>query len=398
MGSRRMPRKLGRLSLAVGLVASLAILLAFLATLSVSAADRAESPQPIAAAAHEMDAPATPEQQRPSPFWSHPHTAVRIPSDDGLEPLALPGLRLRVNQDHDWVDGRTSPNATVWITATDSLGTIKGATQTTARGDGHFDGISLQDNVGQQVDLAPGDTVVGSSSDGSEASVAILTMTGAVDATANTISGQIVGGVFPALARGEVWAEDGPTVYGTVDATGHYLVDFNPYDLQADIDIFLTYYEPDGDSVGIVRRGFTLVVNSTQDWVETTYEAGYTIWITVTDGSGAVKATTRGTTGQIPWWSPGQFGYSTTLGDWQPTQPDLAPGDWVYGDVEHGQDAGSARGNDHGQSRHRPGSRQRDNHRDLVRATSPGILHGLGAGRAAIDRLLSRPQRRRLPL
>ncbi len=337
MGSRRMPRKLGRLSLAVGLVASLAILLAFLATLSVSAADRAESPQPIAAAVHEMDAPATPEQQRPSPFWSYPHTAVRIPPDDGLEPLALPGLRLRVNQDHDWVDGRTSPNATVWITATDSLGTIKGATQTTARGDGHFDGISLQDNVGQQVDLAPGDTVVGSSSDGSEASVAILTMTGAVDATANTISGQIIGGVFPALARGEVWAEDGPTVYGTVDATGHYLVDFNPYDLQADSDIFLTYHEPDGDSVGIVRHGFTLVVNSTQDWVETTYEAGYTIWITVTDGNGAVKATTRGTTGQIPWWSPGQFGYSTILGDWQPTQPDLAPGDWVYGTLSTGE-------------------------------------------------------------
>lgn len=339
MHNGRILRRMWRLSLAVGLVANLVILLTFLATLGVGAVDANESAPPVAqgeAAARAASVPVAP-QQPPHPFWSQLRAAARPPHDDGSEPLVLPGLRLRVNQDHDWVDGRTSPNATVWITATDSLGAIKGAIQTTARGDGRFDSVGLQGGGGQQVDLAPGDTVAASSSDGSTASVAVLTMTGAVDATANTISGQIVGGVFPALVRGEVWAEDGPIVYGTVDAAGHYLVDFTPYDLQADSDIFLTYYEPDGDSVGIVRRGFALVVNYSDDWVETSYEAGYSIWITITDGSGAVKATTHGTTGQVPWWPSGQFGYSTMLGDWQPAKPDIAPDDWVYGTLGTGE-------------------------------------------------------------
>jgi uncharacterized repeat protein (TIGR01451 family) len=83
-----------------------------------------------------------------------------------------------------------------------------------------------------------------------------------------------------------------------------------------------------------------LQVNYGHDWIEGNYEAGHTLWLTVTDGLGAVKATAELQTQQIPWWSPGQTGFSTNLDDpWSPTRPDILAGDWVYGRVDNGRTA-----------------------------------------------------------
>lgn len=74
-----------------------------------------------------------------------------------------------------------------------------------------------------------------------------------------------------------------------------------------------------------------LRVNYAHDWVESFYESGHTIWITVTDGVGAIKAMASGETGPIPWWG-GQSGFQTGYNVlWAGAQqPDLATGDWVY--------------------------------------------------------------------
>ncbi len=78
-----------------------------------------------------------------------------------------------------------------------------------------------------------------------------------------------------------------------------------------------------------------LTVNPSHDWVETNYEAGHTIWITVTDITGTVKATMIDTTTVVPWWG-GRTGFSTNMGTWSPNQPDIVPGDWVYGALDNG--------------------------------------------------------------
>jgi len=80
-----------------------------------------------------------------------------------------------------------------------------------------------------------------------------------------------------------------------------------------------------------------LNVNYAHDWVEGNYEAGHTVWLTVTESDGTtVKATAVLTTGAVPWWG-GQTGFSTNWQGWWPDQPDIQAGDWVFGLVDNGQ-------------------------------------------------------------
>ncbi len=90
-----------------------------------------------------------------------------------------------------------------------------------------------------------------------------------------------------------------------------------------------------------------LDVNYGHDWVEGNYPPGYTIWLTVTNGSGDVKATAQMNTDVIPWWN-GNTGFSTNVGDpWQPERPDIQPGDRIHGDSGQRQERFSAGGHDH---------------------------------------------------
>jgi uncharacterized repeat protein (TIGR01451 family) len=74
-----------------------------------------------------------------------------------------------------------------------------------------------------------------------------------------------------------------------------------------------------------------LNVNYGHDWVEGNYDTGYTILITATySDRSTVKGTAVLTTGAVPWWGGGDTGFSTNWQGWS-WQPDLQPGDWVYG-------------------------------------------------------------------
>jgi hypothetical protein len=77
-------------------------------------------------------------------------------------------------------------------------------------------------------------------------------------------------------------------------------------------------------------------VNYGHDWVQGYYEPGHTVWITVTESdTNTVKGTAQLTTGPIPWWDE-ENGFHTDFSGWQGDQPDIVPGDWVFGRVDNG--------------------------------------------------------------
>jgi PKD repeat protein len=233
------------------------------------------------------------------------------------------GLMIRVNQDHDWVDGSTSPNATVWITVTNSLGALKGTNSTTAGGSGWFGGVGVYTN-GQGVDIVPTDVVTAASSDGSTAMVTVINIIGQADAEANTLTGQVLGVPYPATVRGEVWVAGGPGLEAQTDMEGHFTFDFNPFDIQPGTNVAAWYIQPDGNGVGIVRIAapyLHLRANQTHDWVNACTSPGATVWVTVTSTLGNVKGTATGVARPDCWVSL----------PWDGSTPDIVVGDRVAG-------------------------------------------------------------------
>ncbi len=276
-----------------------------------------------------------------------------VTSPDGIDwtrflsgPVLSPGpsLYIDVNYAHDWVEGRTTlPNATVVITVADGEG-IKATATGQADGGGWF-GTHGWPWDPQQPNIAVGDTIL--------AAAAGLTTTidpiGAIDATTDTSADTVYGAIhapwFSPLTltvRCEIWQENGPSIeIPGVDADGgEYLCDFaGQWDIQPWEMVAVRYIEPDGDTVINIAAPLDLLlnVNYGHDWVEGDYEAGHTVWITLTESDGAtIKDTAVLTTGEVPWWG-GRIGFSTswqgwTSGGW----PDLQAGDWVYGRVDTG--------------------------------------------------------------
>ena len=84
--------------------------------------------------------------------------------------------------------------------------------------------------------------------------------------------------------------------------------------------------------------------NYGHDWVEGSFDVGHSLWLTITDSSGSIKATASGVTAPIPWWGD-QPGFSTNYNiHWDGPQPDIQAGDWVYARVDNGLTAESRLG------------------------------------------------------
>jgi len=82
-----------------------------------------------------------------------------------------------------------------------------------------------------------------------------------------------------------------------------------------------------------------LRVNYGDDWVESFYEAGHTVLVTVTESDGvSVHATAEVVTAPRDDWG-GEPGFQIQPQDWQPGQPDIQPNDWVYAEVSNGVSA-----------------------------------------------------------
>lgn len=164
--------------------------------------------------------------------------------------------------------------------------------------------------------------------------------TGYINSDANTVWGQI-----DALDHQQInidlWSF--PPQWVETDNQGHYSATYSdiPHGAEGDVGYWADIdYARVGFHHRLTNYDLALEVNYSHEWVEGHYEGGHTVWLTVTDELGTLKATAELTTGQIPWWGGGQTGFSTSLDDpWQPQRPDLAPGDFVYGATETGYTA-----------------------------------------------------------
>ena len=200
---------------------------------------------------------------------------VDVERDHNLRPyyLALNGNQvgrnfrwpeIRVNYGHDWVEGNYQPGHTVWITVTDSGGTIKSTAELTTGpipwwgGDTGFS-TNVEGWSGAQPDIEPGDWVAVRIDDGYDGTIRIGTIDGELDLDADTISGTIHADWFtqPLNARCDVWESGGPGNEFTVDPDGGtYFCDFSSeWDLLPGQDVAVQYQEPDGEWVINVFEG-----------------------------------------------------------------------------------------------------------------------------------------------
>lgn len=78
-----------------------------------------------------------------------------------------------------------------------------------------------------------------------------------------------------------------------------------------------------------------LRVNYADNWVESFYEGGHQVDLTITDDVGNIKATATSYTAPRDEWG-GAEGFHTTEWDWSSGLQDIVPYDWVYASVDNG--------------------------------------------------------------
>lgn len=269
--------------------------------------------------------------------WTMPY------SNPVLRPGA-PNMAIEVNYPHNWAHAYAAPNATVVITVANGSG-IKATITGQSDWQGYFDsGWANWDP--EHPNIQPGDIVTATAAGQTTVVSPIGTLAGAFDADTELVSGVVNAPWFTTVdVRCEVWAANGPAVtVADVDANGgSFQCSFDGlWDLQPWEMVAVRYIEPDSDSVINILPPLQLLmgVNYGHNWVEGNYEAGHTLWITLTESDGTtIKDTAVLQTGEVPWWG-GQTGFSTNWQGWTSGQwPDIAPGDWVYGLVDNGYTA-----------------------------------------------------------
>jgi uncharacterized repeat protein (TIGR01451 family) len=233
-----------------------------------------------------------------------------------------------------WVDVDVG-RGRVWACAPGGPITLTTMYEQVAWGDSCFDWTSNMHT------FEPGDTFTVAAGAGTNPVVVIIPapFTAGADSTTEMVWGQI-DALDSEWVEVDLYDDGAPPQDVQTDNSGNYSATF--LDISPDAEGEVRYYtQINYANVTFHRRFRTLDlildVNYGHDWVDGSYEAGHTVWITVTDDGGAIKATATLTTGQMPWWNPGQTGFSTNLGNpWVPGHPDIEVGDWAYGEVDNG--------------------------------------------------------------
>ncbi len=246
-----------------------------------------------------------------------------------------PDLVMRVNYGHDWVEGQY-PEAghTLWITVTDSGSVVKGTAVLTTGAVPWWNGeigfcSGWQGWTSGHPDIAPGDWVYAAMDNGYTSTARVGTITGTVDADADSVTGNIYAGWFTQTL--EVWCEpwggpgNAPSKYSTAgpDGTAPYFGQWDPateWDIQPSSQIGVCYVEPDGDRVYNVFAPAHIQVRAFYDYhddIEGNTTSSSTVWITVTDSLGNLKYTDS-TVAQADgeYYAPGPIA-------------DIVPSDWV---------------------------------------------------------------------
>ncbi len=193
-------------------------------------------------------------------------------------------------------------------------------------------------------ELYPGEQVTVEAGDGLLPVVITIPspLTAEVDVTQDQVWGQVGGYTGTVQVHGG-WENGYQEVQA--DESGNYLAIYDDIPRRAEgyvrfedsVDVSypvqVVYHRPFRDLLSLLIRA-----NYAHEWVEGNYEAGHTIWITLTNATGEVKATASGVTSEIPWWGGDNNGFSTGYNvNWYPWQPDIQPDDWVYAALDNGQ-------------------------------------------------------------
>lgn len=241
-------------------------------------------------------------------------------------------IDLRVNSGQLDLWGNAVPGATVRVTTID--------TSTTTTVGQPWDATSWSLYTTGAINA--GDTVT-VEIDGSSQAPIVLHVPSPFTVTANSAARQITGQV-DTLNHAELELD----VYGYLnttvqtDANGHFTRTLPMMERGQQGEVIDRVQD---DTLNVAyHANFTspdllLTVNPSHDWIELNYEVGHTLWLTVTDAVGNVKATLTDVTQIVPWWGgSNNTGYSTNLNSstWLPSRPDIEAGDWVYGALDNG--------------------------------------------------------------
>jgi hypothetical protein len=250
------------------------------------------------------------------------------------EILYSDGLDVRIGVTRDVVEGVTVPDTTVRVTVGDGSGE-KGTAVVTADRTGHYRTQIPGDTT--PIDIVSGDTVtvtaLGTALIETVEVDVDVSHTSQIRPADDTVSGQLLGGVFPALGRVSLWHAETDEWYQEdmlTDAAGNYVVDFSGVvDVGSADRAIVWYFDPNGNQIGSVVSCLEIGTSITSDliWGYTTPEVA--VDITVRDSPGGSVIGTATT-------SADQSGFfETTVGDSPPL--DILPGqevNVVAGDLE----------------------------------------------------------------
>jgi uncharacterized repeat protein (TIGR01451 family) len=261
------------------------------------------------------------------------HATYVHPNGNHVRSQYSPGELLRVELSLD-VDGRTDmwgqAEAGTNVTVTTPLSTVYAYADPGC--DGCWDLYAGE--------LYPGDPVevkAGAGEDPVDLTVPDP-FTAQADSSLNRVTGQI-GGWYDKMVEVHGSWEDGYQEV-TTDPSGHFVANYG--DVPRGGSGYIRFEDWYNYTQVIFHRNFVspdllLRVNYGHDWVEGTYEAGHTLWLTVTNELHEVQATIELQTMVVPWWGD-QTGFSTNVegATWVPQRPDIQEGWWVYGRLDNG--------------------------------------------------------------
>ncbi|MBC8422460.1 MAG: hypothetical protein H8E01_00355, partial [Chloroflexi bacterium] len=194
---------------------------------------------------------------------------------------------VRANQSHEWVDGQTPyPHADVELLLWDGGEDLKGTGFNHSDDNGWFNTTNVY-TTGAQVNIEVGDVLEARIAGESPIFVEVVPMQGDVNATAETVWGNVAAVPEGSLVRVEMWGGPGGSRATTTDAAGDFAVDFSLDDIRDGYYMGIWYVRPDGNQVGIVRSPLHLGINLINDhfWGETSPGLPVTLTLRADDGT-----------------------------------------------------------------------------------------------------------------
>jgi hypothetical protein len=251
--------------------------------------------------------------------------------------LFLPNTRFTVFPEWNYLEGYEWPDgATVDI----NVGAKDECTSSAEAGypdwdpDNTFFSVELPDGC----DVAIGDRITVADHQTTRSHTVEDMVVTDVNTETDTVSGTAAFGPESSLLH--IWIHERDDSYMELTALeGTWSADFSAFDLIPGMGGRVEMVDIDGDATAIdweTPPAMGLRVNYGHDWVESFYEAGHQVSVTVRDSDDNIKATATAFTEPKEFWG-WESGFAVSEGSWDGgITPDLQPGDWVNASVDNG--------------------------------------------------------------